>query len=56
MIEELLAGSDRESVAPKATEDFSKFSLKELNDMLDQAVTDENYERAAAIRDEISKR
>lgn len=56
VIEELLTGDDKESVAPRSTEDFSKFSLKELNEMLDQAVSDENYEKAAAIRDEISKR
>ena len=56
VIEELLSGSDRESVSPKGGEDFSKFSLKELNDMLDQAVSAENYEKAVAIRDEISKR
>ncbi|WP_439128372.1 bifunctional nuclease domain-containing protein [Polaribacter sp.] len=35
---------------------FSKLSLTELNKQLDQAVTDENYELAAKIRDEISKR
>ena len=56
VIEELLTSDDKESVAPKSTEDFSKFSLKELNEMLDQAVAEENYEKAAAIRDEISKR
>ncbi|MBT8262269.1 MAG: bifunctional nuclease family protein [Bacteroidia bacterium] len=56
VIEELLTGDDKESVGPKVSEDYTKFSLKELNEMLDQAVTDENYEKAAAIRDEISKR
>lgn len=35
---------------------FSKLSIKELNEQLDKAVTDENYELAAKIRDEISKR
>jgi len=35
---------------------FSKLSLTELNKQLDQAVSDENYELAAKIRDEISKR
>jgi bifunctional DNase/RNase len=56
VIEELITGEDKESVSPVSTEDYTKFSLKELNDMLDQAVANENYERAAAIRDEISKR
>lgn len=35
---------------------FSKLSIKELNEQLDKAVADENYELAAKIRDEISKR
>ncbi len=56
VIEELLAGGDKESVAPAMGENYTKLSLKELNEMLDQAVSDENYEKAAAIRDEISKR
>ncbi|KOY51016.1 bifunctional nuclease family protein [Polaribacter dokdonensis] len=35
---------------------YSDLSLKELNEQLDTAVADENYELAATIRDEISKR
>ena len=35
---------------------YKKFSLNELNNMLDQAVKNEDYEKAARIRDEISKR
>mgnify|MGYP000503920862 CR=1 FL=1 len=35
---------------------FSEVSLKELHNQLNSAVTDENYELAAKIRDEISKR
>lgn len=35
---------------------FSSLSLKELNEQLNTAVTDENYELAAKIRDEIDKR
>ncbi|MDB4098462.1 bifunctional nuclease family protein [Polaribacter sp.] len=34
----------------------SKVSISELNDQLDKAVADENYELAAKIRDEISKK
>lgn len=32
------------------------FSLDKLNQMLDKAITNEDYERAARIRDEINKR
>ncbi len=34
----------------------AKASVSELNDQLDKAVADENYELAAKIRDEISKK
>lgn len=36
--------------------DYKKLSLSELNNMLDKAVNNEDYEKAARIRDEISKR
>ena len=55
VIEELIQGEDREAVKI-VSEDFSKHTLKELNEMLSEAVAQENYEKAAAIRDEISKR
>ncbi|RAR74135.1 bifunctional nuclease family protein [Flavobacterium aciduliphilum] len=35
---------------------YKKFSLSELQDMLEHAVQEEDYEKAARIRDEISKR
>ncbi len=35
---------------------FSKYSTQELHDQLKEAVDNENYEKAAKIRDEISKR
>jgi len=55
VIEELITGADRES-KPAKGEDYSNATIKELNKMLDQAVAQENYEKAARIRDEISKR
>ena len=55
VIEELLLGSDKES-SPVKTEDYTIYSKRELNEMLDQAVANEDYEKAAHIRDEISKR
>jgi len=36
--------------------EFSQMTTKKLNELLDKAVNDEDYERAAKIRDEISKR
>ncbi len=35
---------------------YTKHSLSELNELLETAVQDEDYEKAAKIRDEISKR
>jgi hypothetical protein len=35
---------------------YKKLSLKELYDLLDSAVANEDYEKAAKLRDEISKR
>ncbi|MFT6959401.1 MAG: bifunctional DNase/RNase [Polaribacter sp.] len=46
---ESLLGVDKES-------SYSKLSISELNEQLDKAVADENYELAAKIRDEISQR
>ena len=45
-----------EDVIPAKENDFSSLSLEELNTKLDRAVENENYELAAKIRDEISKR
>lgn len=40
----------------EATQGFQKISLSELHQMLEAAVQDEDYEKAARLRDEISKR
>ena len=45
-----------EDVVSKNESSFSAFSIKELNSQLEKAVDNENYELAAKIRDEISKR
>lgn len=45
-----------EELIIKKESSFSEVSLKELHNQLNSAVTDENYELAAKIRDEISKR
>ena len=55
VIEELILGTDKESVKSSG-ENYSKHTLKELHEILDKAVSSEDYETAARIRDEISKR
>jgi hypothetical protein len=45
-----------ENLVIKKESTFSDLSLKELHNKLSDAVIDENYELAAKIRDEISKR
>ncbi|MEX0997498.1 MAG: bifunctional nuclease family protein [Flavobacteriaceae bacterium] len=52
---EQLMTDDTES-KKKTSKDYKTYSLKELNNMLDKAVDNEDYEKAALIRDEISKR
>ncbi len=52
---EQLMTDDAES-KKKTSKSYANYSLKELNDMLDKAVDNEDYEKAALIRDEISKR
>lgn len=54
-IEQLLIGDDKESEI-STREDFSKHSLKNLKKLLEEAVMNEEYEKAVSIRDEISKR
>jgi uncharacterized protein len=51
-------GNDEEIMeeAPIGANEFSLQSIKELSEHLEKAVNEENYELAAKIRDEISKR
>jgi uncharacterized protein len=35
---------------------YSEYTLEELNDLLDAAISEEDYEKASQIRDEINKR
>ncbi len=55
IIEELITEVSEPSVK-KESSNFQKYTLKQLHSMLDKAVANEEYEKAAAIRDEISKR
>ncbi|EIJ38967.1 bifunctional nuclease family protein [Galbibacter orientalis] len=53
IVDEILSGES----APKASDtSYKTYSLQELYTMLDGAVANEDYEKAAKIRDEISKR
>jgi len=53
IVDDLFAGeAETQSTKP----DYKKLSLTELNNMLEQAVNSEDYEKAARLRDEISKR
>ena len=45
-----------ETDSTKPSSDLSAFSIKELQQQLNNAVTNEDYETAAKVRDEISKR
>lgn len=50
-------GNTAETVeAPKSTDDLKGKTLDELHKLLNQAVVNEDYEMAAKLRDEISKR
>jgi hypothetical protein len=54
-LENLLAGlDDKEGV--KLSKDLSEMDINELNDTLQNALESEDYETAAKVRDEISKR
>ena len=54
LVEQLIQDDTPEQAKQKV--DYSGYTVKELNEMLDQAVANEDYEKAARIRDEISKR
>ncbi len=55
LVDALLADTEEEK-AETQKNSLSGKSLQELNDLLDQAVANEDYEKAAYVRDEISKR
>ena len=55
--EELLEEESEEPLAVAKSDDrHQDFSLEKLNEMLEAALTGEDYEKAAKIRDEINKR
>lgn len=57
--EDILSTSDSfglENSDSMSEKTYKKYSLSELHELLENAVQDEDYEKAARIRDEISKR
>jgi bifunctional DNase/RNase len=46
----------KETASVKKAEDFKNYSVERLNELLKEAIDKEDYERAAKIRDELSKR
>ena len=52
LVDDLIA----EEIEASAQESYKGKTLQELNELLDEAVASEDYEKAAKIRDEISKR
>ena len=57
--EDIISNSENfglEDESNQSGETYKKHSLAELNELLEGAVQDEDYEKAAKIRDEISKR
>lgn len=52
MVDDLIQNKEK----PSSKSNYSKLPLQELNTLLDKAVAQEDYETAAKLRDEISKR
>eukprot|EP01029_Cantina_marsupialis_P025965 TRINITY_DN68930_c0_g1_i1.p1 TRINITY_DN68930_c0_g1~~TRINITY_DN68930_c0_g1_i1.p1 ORF type:complete len:202 (-),score=42.86 TRINITY_DN68930_c0_g1_i1:34-639(-) len=50
------APKETETVMPSVGNQFSDYSLAQLTGMLDDAINDEDYEKASLIRDEIGRR
>jgi bifunctional DNase/RNase len=46
----------KKEVASRKSEDFKNYSVERLHELLKDAIDKEDYERAAKIRDELSKR
>jgi uncharacterized protein len=46
----------KKEVASKKADDLKNFSVERLNELLKEAIDKEDYEKAAKIRDELSKR
>ncbi len=56
MVDEILQEGETVEIESGATDSYTELSIEELNKELERAVAKENYEKAAKLRDEISKR
>ena len=56
MVDEILQEGETVELDPGSAAPYKEMSLEELRQELEKAVAGENYEKAAKIRDEISKR
>jgi bifunctional DNase/RNase len=54
--EELQENEDSTMVGEPETEEYAQHKLEELEDMLQKAIENEEYEKASKLRDEINKR
>lgn len=55
-ITDIKSKSKTVEVKPSSGEDLKNHSIDKLNTMLEEAIENEDYEKAAAIRDELSRR
>lgn len=56
MVDEILQEGETIEIESGATDGYTELTIEELNVELKKAVTNEDYEKAAKLRDEISKR
>ena len=56
LVDEILQEGETVEIDSGATDGYNELSLDELHKELEKAVTNEDYEKAAKLRDEISKR
>ena len=56
IVDEILQEGETVEIEQAATDGYTELTIDELNKELDKAVANEDYEKAANLRDEISKR
>jgi len=49
-------GKEKEHKRPPRETEYKNYTIAELNELLKEAITNEDYERASTIRDEITRR